>query len=71
MRCKGFMAASLLLLAIACQAHADNLKIRSPIVEFRELEIEHFGQTTFDKSKSGLNNYQAYSNESSMACCLG
>ena len=63
MWCKGFMAMSLLLLAIASQAHADNLKIRSPIVEFRELEFEHFGQTTFDKPKSGLSNNQAYSNE--------
>ena len=63
MRCKGFMAVSLLLLAITSQAHADNLKIRSPIVEFRELEFEHFGQTTFDKPKSGLSNNQAYSNE--------
>lgn len=58
-----FMAVSLLLLAIASQAHADNLKIRSPIVGFRELEFEHFGQTTFDKPKSGLSNNQAYSNE--------
>jgi hypothetical protein len=57
------MAASMLLVAIASQAHADNLKIRSPIVEFGELEFEHFGQTTFDKPKSGLNNNQAYSNE--------
>src|SRR3954454_5001698 len=63
MRCKGFMAASLLLLAIASQTHADNLKIRSPIVEFGALEFEHFGQTTFDKPKSGLSNNQAYSNE--------
>jgi hypothetical protein len=63
MRCKGFTAASGLLLAIVSQAHADNLKIRSPIVEFRELEFEHFGQTTFDKPKNGLSNNQAYSNE--------
>jgi hypothetical protein len=63
MRCKGFLTVSLLLLAITSQAHADNLKIRSPIVEFRELEFEHFGQTTFDKPKSGLSNNQAYSNE--------
>ena len=63
MRCKEFVAASLLLVAIASQAHADNLEIRSPIVEFGELEFEHFGQTTFDKPKSGLSNNQAYSNE--------
>src|SRR3954452_4914946 len=63
MRCKEFVAASLLLVAIASQAHADNLKIRSPIVEFGELEFEHFGQTTFDKPKNGLSNNQAYSNE--------
>jgi hypothetical protein len=63
MRYKGLMAVSLLLLPIAFQAYADNLKIRSPIVEFRELEFEHFGQTTFDKPKSGLSNNQAYSNE--------
>ena len=63
MPCKGFMAVSLLLLAITSQAYADNLKIRSPIVEYRELEFEHFGQTTFDKPKSGLSNNQDYSNE--------
>jgi hypothetical protein len=62
MRGKGIITASLLL-AITSQAHADNLEIRSPIVEFRELEFEHFGQTTFDKPKSGLSNNQAYSNE--------
>ena len=33
------------------------------IVEFGELEFEHFGQTTFDKPKSGRSNNQAYSNE--------
>src|SRR4051812_3290454 len=63
MRGKGWVVASLLLLAITSQSHAGNLEIRSPIVEFRELEFEHFGQTTFDKPKSGRSNNQAYSNE--------
>ena len=42
------LAAPLLLVAIASQARADHLEIRSPNVEYGELEFEHFGQTTFD-----------------------
>jgi hypothetical protein len=37
--------------------------VRSPIVDYREIEIEHNGVTTFDKKKSGLSNNQSYTNE--------
>jgi high-affinity iron transporter len=46
----------------ARDAHAD-FKVRSPIVDYREVEFEHNGDTTFDKKKSGLSNNQSYTNE--------
>ena len=59
-----FFGAVLLLLAAAPpQAVAGEFKIRSPVVDFREIEVEHFGQTTFDRRKSGLSNNQFYNNE--------
>jgi high-affinity iron transporter len=38
-------------------------KVRYPIVDYRELEIEHFGDTTFDSPNSGKTNNQRYTNE--------
>ena len=38
-------------------------KVRYPIVEFRELDIEHNGSVTFDKRNSGKNNSQSYPTE--------
>ena len=38
-------------------------KVRSPIVDYREFEFEHNGDTTFDKAKSGRSNNQSYTNE--------
>jgi high-affinity iron transporter len=49
-------------LGTAPDARAD-FKVRSPIVDYRELEFEHNGDTTFDKKKSGLSNNQSYTNE--------
>jgi hypothetical protein len=43
-------------------AHAE-FQVRSPIVEYRECELEHNGSTTFDKRKSGLSNDQSYTTE--------
>jgi high-affinity iron transporter len=43
-------------------AHAQ-LKVRYPIVDYREVEIEPFGDITFDKPKSGLSNNQRYTIE--------
>jgi high-affinity iron transporter len=43
-------------------AHAQ-LKVRYPVVDYREVEIEHFGDITFDKPKSGLSNNQRYTTE--------
>jgi hypothetical protein len=43
-------------------AHAQ-FKVRYPIIDYREVEIEHFGNTTFDQAKSGKSNNQAYTNE--------
>ena len=38
-------------------------RVRYPIVDYRELEIEHFGDTTFGPAKSGQSNNQRYTNE--------
>jgi high-affinity iron transporter len=38
-------------------------KIRYPIVDYREVEIEHFADTTFDKPNTGKSNNQRYTNE--------
>jgi hypothetical protein len=54
------LAAPLCLAAPA--AHAE-FKLRYPAVEYREIEIEHNGDITFDKAKSGKNNSQSYTNE--------
>src|SRR5215469_3409335 len=43
-------------------AHAQ-LKVRYPIVDYREIEIEPFSDITFDKPKSGLGNNQRYTIE--------
>jgi hypothetical protein len=39
------------------------LKVRYPIVDYREVEIEHFSDITFDKPNSGKTNNQRYTNE--------
>jgi high-affinity iron transporter len=49
-------------LAAAPAAQAQ-LKVRYPIVDYREVEIEPFGDITFDKPKSGLSNNQRYTIE--------
>jgi hypothetical protein len=56
------VAVGVALFGGAPSAHAD-FKVRSPIVEYGELEFEHNGVTTFDKRKSGLSNNQSYTNE--------
>ncbi|HXR85493.1 MAG TPA: hypothetical protein VN728_00910 [Stellaceae bacterium] len=38
-------------------------KVRSPIVDYRELEFEHNGDVTFDRPGSGLNNAQSFTHE--------
>src|ERR1700738_2686719 len=43
-------------------AHAQ-LKVRYPIVDYREVEVEHFREITFHKPKSGLSNNQRYTIE--------
>src|SRR6185437_13636440 len=56
----GWLAIGLCLGASA--AHAE-FKLRYPSVEYREVEIEHNGDTTFDKANSGKSNNQSYTNE--------
>jgi hypothetical protein len=56
------LAAALAALATASTARAE-FKLRYPIVDYREVEFEHNGDTTFDKRKSGLSNNQSYTNE--------
>jgi hypothetical protein len=55
--CSGFWSC-----LISTAARAD-FKVRSPIVDYREIEFEHNGATTFDKAKSGRSNNQSYTNE--------
>jgi hypothetical protein len=38
-------------------------KIFYPTVDYREIEFEHNGDTTFDRAKSGKSNNQSYTNE--------
>jgi hypothetical protein len=49
-------------LGVSSAAHAQ-LRIRYPIVDYREFEIEPFADTSFDKPKSGLSNNQRYTLE--------
>jgi high-affinity iron transporter len=49
-------------LGASSAAHAQ-LKVRYPVVDYREVEIEPFGDITFDKPKSGLSNNQRYTIE--------
>ncbi len=46
------------VLAMASSARAE-LKLRYPIVDYREFEFEHNGITTFDKPNSGKSNNQS------------
>jgi len=48
--------------ATASPAQAE-FKLRYPFVDYREIEFEHNGDTTFDRSKSGKNNNQSYTHE--------
>jgi high-affinity iron transporter len=54
---------ALALFAALPAAQADEFKMRSPIIDYREVELEHNGQTTFDAAKSGKSNNQFYNNE--------
>ncbi|HMK67425.1 MAG TPA: hypothetical protein VK433_02660, partial [Stellaceae bacterium] len=56
-------ATALLLLwaagATLAPARAD-FQVRSPTVEYQEIEFEHNGDTTFDRRNSGMSNDQSY-----------
>lgn len=56
-------AATTIVGAFAAPAANAELKVRSPIVEYREFEFEHNGLYTFDRSKSPLNGQQSYTFE--------
>jgi hypothetical protein len=47
---------------LAAPAHAE-FHVRSPIVDYGELEIEHNGSVSLDKKNSGLNHKQSYTTE--------
>ena len=42
---------------------ADDLKVRHPIIEYGEFEVDHNSTTTFDQAKSGKSNNQTHSTE--------
>src|SRR6202163_4540137 len=46
----------------ASSAHAE-FKVRYPVIDYREFEVEHNGAVTFDKKNSGKNNNQSYPTE--------
>ena len=50
------------LAAFASAARAE-FKLHYPVVEYRELELEHASGVSFDKPNSGLSNAQSYVNE--------
>ena len=61
-RTAGLLLAAATTLAATSAARAE-FKVRYPIVDYREFEFEHNGDTTFDKRKSGKSNNQSYTNE--------
>jgi len=58
----GLIGAGAAAIALAPPAHAD-FELHYPIIDYREFEFEHNGDTTFDRRKSGLNNNQSYTFE--------
>ena len=56
-------AVALLAAAGAFAPAKAEFKVRSPIVDYRELEFEHNGDVTFDRPGSGRNNAQSFTYE--------
>src|SRR5580765_1405556 len=56
------IAAGLAALTGGSSAHAE-FKVRYPVVDYGEFEVEHNGAVTFDKKNSGKNNSQSYPTE--------
>jgi hypothetical protein len=56
------LAGGMLAGVVATAAHAE-FHVRSPIVDYREIEIEHNGSVSLDKPSSGLNHKQSYTTE--------
>lgn len=49
-------------LIVGAPARAE-FKLRYPVIDYREFEVEHNGSITFDKKNSGKNNNQSYPTE--------
>jgi hypothetical protein len=62
-RCVAFAAAGAAIALTTAAAARAELKVRSPIVDYREIEFEHNGDVTFDRRGSGLNNAQSFTYE--------
>lgn len=56
------VVAGIAALVAGAPARAE-FKVRYPIIDYREIEIEHNGDVTFDKKNSGKNNNQSYPTE--------
>ena len=54
-----------MVVAVSClsAAKADDLKVRHPIIELGEFEVDHNSTTTFDRPKSGKSNNQTHATE--------
>src|SRR5579863_8647848 len=58
----GAVALGGIALGLAPRAKAD-IELHYPIIDYREFELEHNGETTFDKPGSGKSNNQSYTVE--------
>jgi hypothetical protein len=57
-----YAVAAMALTMAALPARAE-FKLRYPVIDYGEFEVEHNGDVTFDKKKSGKSNLQSYPTE--------
>lgn len=60
---RNVVAALVAAVVVQPVAKADDLKVRHPIIEYGEFEVDHNSTTTFDEAKSRRSNNQTHSTE--------